>query len=143
VHRAAADRIDLRGAAARQHADVGVAADHGDLLGRGHQGQQALVVLQQHDAFLGVGAGDLGVGGVVDRGDLDRLFDHAAGEQAAQDAAGHVVQPGLETSPLARASFSGPGRRAACRRPRRPIPGRGRHWPALALEWVAPQSDIT
>jgi hypothetical protein len=48
----AARRDDLGRTAARQHAGVGMAADHGDGLGALGQRKQPLAVLQQNDAFL-------------------------------------------------------------------------------------------
>ncbi len=93
-----ANGVHLRRAAARQDAEVGVAADQDDLLRRLRHGQQALVVLQQDDGLFGVALGHLGVGGVVDRRRLvavDRIVVGTVVEHGVEDAMGHVVQPCL------------------------------------------------
>ncbi len=91
----AADRIDLRGASARQDADIGMRADDRNLPGGAGQGQQIGLVLQQDHGLFRVGLGDGGVGGEVDRLFAHRVIDQPLGEHRAQDPPGHVVEPGL------------------------------------------------
>ncbi len=67
LDRHAADRPDLRRAAARQHADVGMRADQHDALRGLGERQQAVLVLEQHDRRLRVALRDLGMRGIVDR----------------------------------------------------------------------------
>ena len=92
THGIAAGRIDLRRAAAGEHARVGVSADHCDGLHVGGERQRA-VVLEQHDAFLGVVFRDLGMGGKIDRRRAYRVVDGAFGDERARDAVHHVVEP--------------------------------------------------
>ena len=92
----ASGSVDLRGAAAGQHANVGVRADDGDGVdGAGSQRQNAGFVPQQHDAFFGealrVVAAPEGIDHVARH---NRIVNDSDSEHAAQDAVIHVVEAG-------------------------------------------------
>ena len=82
-------RRHLGRAAARHHADIGIAADHRDALGGLEQGQDA-VVLQQHRAGGGFGPRRRFAARDVGRADLGGIVEQMAGEHGAQDALVHV-----------------------------------------------------
>ncbi len=89
-------RIDLGGAATRQHAGVGMAADDQDRARRPGQGQKPMIVLQQDDGALFVGLGRGRMAGIVYAGRLvavQRMVEQAFGEHRTQDAVRHLVEP--------------------------------------------------
>ena len=93
IRRAIADGQHLRRAAARQHADIGMFADHGNAALACAERKDAALVLEQYHAFF---RGDLCDEGIVRHGVglLHRgIVEQPYGEHAPQDAVNHVVQP--------------------------------------------------
>ena len=76
-----ADRIDLRRAAARNHAHIRVRSDHRDRLQfRGAQRQHCLLILQQNDSAFFNLARRLKSGKWIDDGPLPWMIDYAVCE---------------------------------------------------------------
>ena len=102
LHRRPADRPHLAGPAARQHADIGIAADHDDPLCGARDRQEVALILQQHDARLGGTLRDQRMRGVIGRHGAcgHRPVERARLDQAGQIARDHVVQPRLGDTAL-------------------------------------------
>ena len=91
----AAGCVDLRGAAAREDAYIGVGSDERDGGGTGFQRKNGAGVFEQNDALFGDVLGVVASAKRIDYGADGRIVDDAGGEHAAQNAMDHVVQASL------------------------------------------------
>ncbi len=92
----AAGRIDLRRAAAGDHAHIGVRADDGDgVQASGIQREDCGLVLQQNDAAFFDLARHFKAGEGIDDAALAGIIDDAGGKHGAQDAMHVLVEFGL------------------------------------------------
>ncbi len=74
-----------------------MATDQHDRLGGRGERQQAALVAEQDDTFLGRLLGDESMGGIVDRlrGGRGRIVVEAGFDDTGQHAPGHLVEAGL------------------------------------------------